>query len=260
MEIKNSAFVITGANRGIGLAVAEMAASNGASLILANRTEDPTLSETLLKKGALKVQILKADLSTQKSTQKLIDELSHLDIDILFNNAGQLTGGLLEDQPIDDIYSMLQVNVNALIHLTQGVLPKMLLRKKGKIINNASVSSVMNFPCASTYSASKAAVLAFTNCLKAELQGTGVSTLALITPGIETRMYKDIPKKYGKNMDTSFLTSVSPKIYAEQIKEAILEDLTELRPDGISQVGLLMAQHTPGLFQKFVRTKFKRQS
>ncbi len=259
MEIKNSAFLITGANRGIGLAVAEMAAQSGASLILANRTDEPTLAEALMKKGASQVRIIKTDLSSQSSTQRLINELATIDIDILFNNAGQLTGGLLEDQPIDDIYSMLQVNVNALIQITHGLLPRMLSRKKGKIINNASVSSIMNFPCASTYSASKAAVLAFTNCLKAELQGTGVSTLALITPGIETRMYKDIPKKYGKNMDTSFLTSVSPKVYADQIKEAILEDLTELRPQGISHIGLLMAQHTPGVFQKFVRTKFKRQ-
>lgn len=250
--------MITGANRGIGLAVAEMAASSGASLILANRSEDSELAESLKKMGAAKVQIIKSDLSSQASTQKLIDEVKSLEVEILFNNAGQLTGGLLEEQPIDDIYKMLQVNVNALIHITQGLLPGMLSRKKGKIINHASVSSIMNFPCATTYSASKAAVLAFNNCLAAEIRGTGVSTLALITPGVETRMYKDIPKKYGKNMDTSFLTSVTPKVYAEQIKEAILEDFEFLRPKGISQVGLLMAQHTPGIFEKFVRTKFNR--
>ena len=149
-------------------------------------------------------------------------------------------------------------NINALIQLTHGILPRMLKRKRGKIINHSSVVSLMNFPCASTYAASKAAVLAFTNCLRTELQGTGVSTLVLITPGVDTRMFKDIPKLYGTNLDLGFLKGIAPKKYAQMIREAILEDLSQLKPHGITGVGLLLAQHLPKTFENVVLKRFKR--
>jgi len=138
-------------------------------------------------------------------------------------------------------------------------LPQMLKAGHGKIINHSSVSGIMNTPCASTYSASKAAVLAFSNCLRNELKGTGVSVLCLITPGVETRMYKDIPNKYGKNLDLKFLKSMPPMEYAKMIREAILQDLNELRPASSSAaVGLFLAQHTPSIFNRVVGAKFKR--
>lgn len=258
MEIKGSHILITGANRGIGKAVAMMCAEDKAHLHLAVRTSDPALKEELLKAGAASVEIYSVDLATRQGIDSFLSSVENKDFDILFNNAGQLTGGLLEEQPIEDIYSMLQVNVNALIHLTRGLLPKMLARKRGKIINHSSVSGVMHFPCASTYAASKAAVLAFTNSLKSELRGTGVSTLVLITPGIDTRMYNDIPKLYGKNFDLGLGKGIPPKKYAQMIREAILEDLTELKPHGVTGVGLLLARHIPKTFDSLVLKKFKR--
>lgn len=259
MEIKNNHILITGSNRGIGKAVAEMCAKNSAHLHLANRSLDLSLKDQLLEMGAASVETYQADLGSKQSISEFLQQISKKQIDILFNNAGQLTGGILEEQPIDEIYSMLQVNVNALIQLTHGILPQMLKRKKGKIINNSSVSGIMNFPCASTYSASKAAVVAFTNCLSAELKNTGVSTLLLITPGIETRMYSDIAVKYGKNLDLSAMGgTLSPEKYADMIKEAIIEDLGVLKPQGFTGAGLFLAQHLPSIFNKAVAKKFKR--
>jgi short-subunit dehydrogenase len=250
--------MITGANRGIGRAVAMMCAENKAHLHLVNRTQDADLVTALEKAGAASVVQYAADLGSREGVEAFLTSHGKVEIDILFNNAGQLTGSLFEEQDIDEVYSMLQVNVNALIHLTHAFLPGMLSRKRGKIINNSSVSAYMHFPCATTYAASKAAVAAFTECLKTELAGTGVSTLLLITPGIETRMFKDIPKKYGKNLDVSFLTSITPKKYAEIIREAILEDLDTLKPHGLSGIGLRFAQHLPEAFQKLVTKKFTR--
>lgn len=258
MEIKGSHILITGANRGIGKAVAMMCAEDKAHLHLAVRKIDPELKDELIKAGAASVDIHLADLSSRQGIEQFLQTVKDRDFDILFNNAGQLTGGLLEEQPLDDIYSMLQVNVNALIHLTHALLPRMIARKKGKIINHSSVSGVMNFPGASTYSASKAAVLAFTNCLKAELRGTGVSTLVLITPGVDTRMYNDIPKLYGPNFDLGLMKGLPPKKYAQMIREAILEDLKELKPHGFTGAGLLLAQHIPKTFENIIMKKFKR--
>ena len=187
----------------------------------------------------------------------LAAKIEELHIDILFNNAGMLTGGLLEEQPIDDIYKMLHVNVNALIHLSKAVLPQMLKRKKGLIINHSSVASMMHFPCASTYSASKAAVLAFTNSLRQELKNTGVRTLVLITPGIKTRMFNEIEDLYSKNFEVP-QQYIKPEKYAEMIREAIVENLEVLNPSGLTGAVLQVAKYLPSIFERAVSFKFKR--
>ena len=187
-----------------------------------------------------------------------MEDLSTVKVDILFNNAGVLTGGLLEEQSVDEIYDVFQVNLSALVHLTQGVLPGMLKRQRGKIINNSSVSAIMHLPGASTYGASKAAVLAFTESLKNELYETEVSTLALVTPGIKTRMFDEIAVKYGKNFKEVPDDTLSPQVYAQMIREAVLNDLTILEPQGLTGVGLRIAKYAPQLFDWGARRKFKR--
>lgn len=258
MEIRDSQILITGASQGIGKAVAQMCAEDKAHLHLVVRKKDPKLAEEMVQAGAASVHIYEVDLSDRKQVNSFVQEIKEARIDILFNNAGQLTGGLLESQPIENIYSMLEVNVNSLIHLTHAILPGMLQRGRGKIINHSSVTAVMNFPGSTTYAASKAAVLAFTNALRAELSGTPVTTLVLLTPGVETRMFNEIPKLYGVNLDLSFLQSIPAKKYAQMIREAILEDLDILKPSGFTGAGLLLAQHLPKFFEKVSLKRFKR--
>lgn len=257
METKGARILITGANRGIGKAVAKRLAEDGAHLYLVIRQNDPALAEEMVKAGAKEVEIIEADLSTYQGVKKLITKIDDLKIDIIFNNAGVLTGGLLEDQPADDIEKMLQVNVNALIQLSKAVLPQMLKRKKGLIINHSSVAGIMQFPSASTYAASKAAVLAFTNSLRQELKGTGVQTLVLITPGIKTRMFDHIEDLYSKNFDIPQST-IKPEKYAEMIREAIVENLEVLNPSGITGAALQVAKYLPAVFERAVKFKFKR--
>jgi short-subunit dehydrogenase len=257
VKIHGSHFLITGANRGIGLAVAKMAAIEGAHLYLVMRQNNQSLLDDLKKMGAQSAMIFVSDFSIRGSIEDLIEKLISIPFDIVFNNAGQLTGGLLEDQKLDDIYHMFQVNTLSLVHLTRGLLPGMIQRGRGKIINNSSVSAFMHFPCATTYAASKASVVAFTQSLGAELEGTGVTTLCLITPGIKTRMFDEITIKYGKNLRMP-LDSISSENYASQIKKAILRDQTVLFPKGQTAVGLFLAMHFPSLFHKLIKIYFKR--
>lgn len=257
MKVSAAHFAITGANRGIGRAVAIAAASRGAHIHLIIRKPDDSLVAELNNSGAASVQTWVADLGSREGVERLVVTLKHQPIDILFNNAGQLTGGLLEDQPLDEIYSMFQVNVNSLVHLTRGLLPAMIQQRRGKIINNASVSAFMHFPCASTYAAAKAAVVAFTDCLQAELSDTGVSTLCLVTPGIKTRMFDEIDKKYSKNFDIP-TDHISPEMYAEQILSAVEKDQTYLLPSGTTAVGLWIARYWPVLFRKGIAKRFHR--
>lgn len=257
MKISGSNFVITGGNRGIGLAVSEMAAAAGAHVFIASRSLEQDVQTRLKDLGALSVQFIKADLSSREGTEALAKKLQEMNVDILFNNAGLLTGGLIEEQSLDDIYSMFQVNVNALVHLSRAVIPAMVKQRRGKIINNSSVSAFMHFPCASTYAASKAAVVAFTDCLEVELTGTGVSTLCLITPGIKTRMFDEIEKKYAKNFEVP-KDSISPQQYAEKIKAAIEADQRYLMPEGSTGIGLSIARYLNPIFRVAIKSKFRR--
>ena len=98
-----------------------------------------------------------------------------------------MTGGLLEEQDMDDVYAMFQVNLVARRAPHRRVLPGMLARGRGLIVNNASISGYAYFPAASTYAASKAGVVALSESLRRELDGAGVEVMHLVTPGVRHR-------------------------------------------------------------------------
>ena len=260
MQLKNKHIVVTGANGGIGKSFALMCAREEAIVHLVVRTRDENLINEVKRAGALEVFLWEADLSIFESIEELIKTLHQYPISILFNNAGLLTGGLIEEQPIADIYKMLQVNVNALIHLSRAIIPGMIERKSGKIINNSSVSAIMHFPCASTYAASKAAVAAFTDCIRLELKDKNVSTLLLITPGIKTKMFDNIATLYSKNIKVPE-GSITSDEYAVRIKNAILADDDILLPPLFSSTGIALsfsANFKRG-FEKIISSQFKRK-
>ncbi len=258
MNLKGQVVLLTGASRGIGLALAQSLAGRGAKLHLVSRRFAPEMKADLEQRGAESVRLWEKDLSIMSQADELARALEGESIDVLINNAGLLTGGLLEEQDPDAIDQMLMVNVHAVIRLTRKLLPHMLARRSGKIVNNASVSGKMFFPCASTYAASKAAVVAFTESLKQELRGTGVSTLLLITPGVKTAMYDEIQDLYGGHLDLSFMNSIPAEEWAERVVRAIEDDEDTLWPTGSSHLGVKFAHHLPALFERVVRPKFKR--
>jgi short-subunit dehydrogenase len=257
MEIKNTTVLITGASQGIGKAVAKKLAADECHLILVNRKKDVELQNELKAAGAKSVQIIELDLSVRADLEKFAQTHGNLKVDILFNNAGVLTGGLFEKQNLQEIYNLIQINIATLMHMTHLFFPGMIQRKSGKVINHASVSALMHFPSATTYSASKAAVHAFTECLRQELQGTGVTTLNLITPGIKTRMFDQIDEKYSQHFKIPTISMPAAK-YAEIIRDAILNDVDVLNPSGLTGIGLKIAKYVPQLFEFEIRRRFKR--
>jgi short-subunit dehydrogenase len=259
MQIRDKVVLITGASRGIGLACAQELNKRGAKVILANRGPDSELKSHF--KHPENVELVTLDLSSGESIDSLAQKiLQEGRLDILFNNAGQLTGGLLEEQPVDDILNMYQVNLVGTVHLTRLLLPALLKRPEGKVIFNASVSGVMSLPCASTYASSKNALVALARSLQIELKKTNVSTLTLITPGIKTRMFDKIPKLYGDYMDVSNLSSISPEKYALLVAKAIEDDKLEYWPKGSVAVALFLSQHFQTLFRFLASLSFKRNS
>ncbi len=233
MDLTGKTCLLTGANRGIGLALAHRLAREPlASLLLGMRSPADCAPIDAPAGGAAEICPVRLDLSSRESIDDCWRELSDAPIDLLINNAGQMTGGLLEEQDLERMYAMFQVNLVAVAHLTALVLPGMLARRRGKIVNNASISGYAYFPAATTYAATKAGVVALTESLRRELKGTGVETLHLITPGVSTEMLDDTESAYGRYMDTSGWERQEPEAWAEKVVEAIRSDARKLEPGG----------------------------
>lgn len=261
MNLENSRILITGANRGIGQALAKAFAKEQSHLVLAQRHESEAQIAELKKLGAKSVQIIKCDFSNNTEVKKLSTQLQSLSeedsVDIFINNAGVLTGELLENQTDEEIINIFQVNLTAGILLTKALLPQMLKKNSGFIVSNCSVSSYMRFPCASTYAAAKAGLLAFTECLNVELSGTGVKTLSLITPAIKTDMLEALDKSYGQYFEVPSF-SITSEDYARRVVHAVRSEKTYLMPTGFARIGLLISKFFPQLFKSAVVGKFSR--
>lgn len=240
MKLADATALVTGANRGIGAAIAERLADAGVAQLLCG-VRDPSKHEP--PPGA---RCVRMDMSTRESIEQSCAELGAQlgRIDLLVNNAGLMSGGLLEQQEPADLYAMFQVNLVGVAHLTARVLPGMLERGHGKIVNNASISGYAHLPGATTYAASKAGVVALTESLRRELRGTGVSTLHLITPGVDTAMLDDTEEVYGRHMDTSAWERQEPAEWARRVVAAIERDDRTLSPGG--RIGwAVRASHGP---------------
>lgn len=260
MNVYEKNIFITGANRGIGKALAEEAARRGMFVHALCRTKGDNLDKSLIHLGAKGVRQWHIDMSSKDSIDKFIADVKaeNFSVDVLINNAGQLTGGLLEEQSIDKIYQMLQVNLAGLIHLTHGLLPNMLKLKEAKIVNNSSVSGIMFLPCASTYAASKAGVVAFTQSLKQELRSTQVSTLLMLTPGVKSRMYDEISDLYGGHLKLEALSSIPPEEWAKKVFYSIEKNSDVCMPKGFTRFSVWLGQHWPWLLERLVRPTFSR--
>ena len=247
MNLSKATALVTGSSRGIGRAIASALAHEPLDLLLCGVRDPEAAMIQLDRQEAAEVRHVALDLSSREAIEESVaglgDDLGR--IDLLVNNAGLVTGGLLEEQDIDEVYAMFQVNLLGLVHLTRLVLPGMIARGRGKVVNNASVSGYAYFPGASTYAASKAGVVAFTESLRRELKGTGVSALHLVTPGVRTDMLDATEEAYGRYLDTAGWESQEPAEWAAKVVEAIREDRAVLGPGGKTALAKL-ASRGPG--------------
>lgn len=177
--------LVTGASSGIGAAIARQLAGQGLQVILAARREEKlaTLARQITTRGG-QVLVLPADLSTPDGCEHLVRRLSHqkIAVDVLVNNAGFGWYGYFSDMPWQTARDMLAVNVSAVMHLTRLLLPAMLTRHLGHIINIGSIAGGLPNQGIAMYSASKAFLDAFTTALYRELHGSGVQ-VSVVRPG-----------------------------------------------------------------------------
>jgi uncharacterized protein len=261
MDLTGRTALVTGANRGIGRAIATELARQPLGLLLVG-ARNPHEAEPIMPpaSGAREARFVSMDLSSRESIEQSCAELAELErVDLLVNNAGLMTGGLLEEQEVEEIYAMFQVNLIGVTHLTKKVLPGMLKRDRGKIVNNASISGYAYFPGASTYAASKAGVVAFSESLRRELRDTGVDVLHLVTPGVQTDMMDATQEVYGRHMDTSSWGEHPPEEWAAKVVKAIRDDDHVLGPGGRPAIAKLASRGPAALLDLISDRMFSRQ-
>ncbi len=175
--------LITGASGGIGEGLARRFAADGSRLILVARRGDrlQELAAELKKPHGVEHIAIPLDLSTHDSAQKLYDELQQrgLKIDVLVNNAGFGRNDYFQQIPWSDHAEMLQLNMTSLVQLTYLILPQMIARRAGSILNVGSTASFQPGPYSSVYFATKAFVLSFSEGLSTELREHNVSVTCL---------------------------------------------------------------------------------
>ncbi len=190
--MKGKRVLITGATSGIGEATSYRLAGLGCDLVLTGRREQRLreIQEKLSSK--VKVETFAFDIQNRKECEQVLKKISPENIDVLINNAGLAKG--VEPLPLanaDDWEQMLDTNVLGLLSMTRGIVPEMVKKKRGDIINLGSVAGRWSYPGGAVYCATKAAVRAITECLRMDLIGSGVR-VTNIAPGMVDTEFSDV--------------------------------------------------------------------
>lgn len=183
--------LITGASSGLGEEFAQQLAAKGFNLVLVARRFDrlQALAEELSTQNNIQVQVLAADLSTDEGV-RIVEEVigKSNDLSLLVNNAGFGVSGGFWGAALEKHLAMIHVHINAAVRLAYAAIPGMVSRKHGGIINVSSISAFLPMR-STTYSASKAYLVNFSQALDFELHNTGVHTQALCPGFIYTEFH-----------------------------------------------------------------------
>ena len=218
--MKKKTILITGATSGIGKATAELFAERGERLILCGRRQERL--EQLKAKFKGEIHLLNFDVRNRKAVFDAIDSLPKAwkQIDILINNAGNAHGlDTVDSADLDDWDAMIDGNVKGLMYVTKAILPQMVERKEGQIINLGSIAGIEVYPKGNVYCASKFAVDAFTQGLRIDLNPHNIRVCA-VQPGLVETEFSMVRFKGDEERSESVYNSLNA-LQAEDVANAI---------------------------------------
>jgi NADP-dependent 3-hydroxy acid dehydrogenase YdfG len=195
-HLKDMIVCITGASSGIGAACAEEFARHGGAVLLSARRKNriDELSQRLVNQYGVRSHTFQLDVRNEKDVERAFSSLPSdwREIDILINNAG-LSRGLskLHEGSVQDWEEMIDTNVKGLLYVTRTVLPGMVERCRGHVINIGSIAGHQVYPAGNVYCATKFAVDALTQGLKMDLLGTGVRVCS-VSPGLVQTEFSEV--------------------------------------------------------------------
>lgn len=240
LDIKNQIVLITGASSGIGAACAKIFANANAKLILAARrierlqelVENLDISE--------QVHLLQLDVRDRSAIERSISTLptEWSQINILINNAG-LSRGLtkLQEGDFEDWEEMIDTNIKGLLYITRYVLPGMLKRGNGHIVNIGSIAGHQTYPAGNVYCATKAAVKAISEGLKQDLLGTPIR-ITSVDPGMVETEFSQV-RFHGDNERAEKVYQGVTPLTADDIADVIFFCVTRPAHVNINQVILM---------------------
>ena len=198
MKLAQEVAIITGAARGIGRAIAEALAREGAKVVLVDLL--PAVRRHRCRdaaKAGYEVLALTGDVASFDQAQQLVDQtIEHYgQVDILVNNAGITRDNLLLRMPPEDWEKVININLTGTFNLTKAAIKPMIKRKTGKIINIASIIGEIGNVGQANYAASKAGVIAFTKSVAKELGSRGIRANAVAPGFIKSQMTEVLPDK-----------------------------------------------------------------
>jgi len=228
--ISHKNIIITGANRGIGKAILEKFAENQCNIWACARSKNEEFErkiEEIAIANSVSITPVYFDLSSEESIKEGFKQIfkEKRPIDILVNNAGIGHSALFQMTSMSKVREVFEVNIFAMMELTQLVLKVMTRQKYGSIINIASIAGLDAYSAHCAYSASKAAVIAFTRSLAAELAMQGIRVNAIAPGGTETDMIAIFKEKADGNL----------------LKNAAMNRLA--KPEEIANVALFLASN-----------------
>ncbi|MFC4324077.1 SDR family NAD(P)-dependent oxidoreductase [Litchfieldia salsa] len=251
--LKNKTIVITGASSGIGERVAYMVAEQGARPVLLARSYERLIeiAKKIKERTGVDSLYYKVDVSDSKAVETVfLDILDKTNkVDVLINNAGYGKFDHVVDATIAETKEMFAVNVFGLIACTKMVLPTMMANNSGHIINIASQAGKLATPKSSVYSATKHAVLGFTNSLRMELTSTNIYVTAVNPGPIRTKFFDiaDESGNYVKNVERFML---EPDDVARKIVNIMFTSKRELNLPGWMNIGSVLYTLFPTVVEK----------
>jgi len=242
--------LITGASAGIGREFARQLAGRAHSMILVARRQDRLagLRDELQEQHPnLAVRIRQVDLADPAQLQELMEwfDRENINVDLLINNAGLGDSGLFATSDPIRNEQMTLVNVVALTSLTRHVLPQMIAKRRGGILNVSSSAGFLPVPGSTVYAATKAYVTSFSEALRAELHGTGVSVCALC-PGPVRTEFQHVARR------PDCRPEIGPKFVLVPVEQVVRDAINGLEADkpivipGFAmKLAMLLARLTP---------------
>jgi uncharacterized oxidoreductase len=241
MTLNGRTILITGGSNGIGLELAGQLVARGNTVIVTGRDEQRLEAVGRQFAG---IHFIRSDVSDAGQIRELHDAVVKRfpKLDTLINNAGIMRNlKLYADRPLEDVTREIDINLTGPIRMVQQFLPHLRRRPEALIVNVSSGLAFVPFPISPVYSAAKAAIHAYTRCLRVQLDGSNVRVVELAPPGTETPLFRG---EFASEMQGQTAMPVDKLVRSAIL--AIERGSTEIRP-GLSNILKIASRVAPGL-------------
>ncbi len=239
MKFENRVILITGGTSGIGLALAQQLNERNNTVLVTG--SDP-VKLAAVKRALPGVHVFQSDVSDANDIRALHAAVLERfpTLDTLINNAGIMRNlRLTEPRALTDITREVEVNLSGPVRMVQQFLPQLLTRERALIVNVSSGLAFIPFPAAPIYSATKAAMHAYSQSLRVQLAGTRVAMVELAPPGVETPLFRG---EFAE--ETKGQKAMDPTVLARRAIAAIEAGKVEIRP-GLANLLKIMGRLAP---------------